>query len=526
VAIAETTTPSRLRRRARRIVDAALSAPLQQRHDAAREERHVRLHELPDGMCEVAARMPALLGAAILDRLTQAARALPADDPRTIDQRRVDALAELLLCGQAPDDAHAASAITPVVTITIPATALLADDGAAEPDAASLDGRMLVDPATARAIAAGATGWDRLFLSPVTGRALAVDRYRPSAAQRRWLRARDGRCRFPGCGAPAHRTDADHTRDHAHGGPTADGNLAHLCRRHHTIKHATRWRVRQLPGGVLEWTSPTGTTLTDEPEPPPRARIPNFHDREPATTGAPPGDPHLLTLRRPAPIITPAPHPAVAEGAVARRPPVPPAGPARRPHPLVEERAAAGGTRLETTTARHGWSRDGSALRARPPRPAKGGRPLDRLPLVEERAAAGGIRHEARCRPIRWSRSAPPQAASVTRPAAAPSAGRGARRRRRHPSRGPLPPHPLVEERAAAGGIRHEARCPTLRWSRSAPPQAARVSRPSPQVTSGLETAAPSGRGLLDQRARGRPPRPAARSGSRALSAATSSRSR
>ncbi|GAA3601813.1 HNH endonuclease signature motif containing protein [Agrococcus terreus] len=292
VVIAETTTPARLRRRARRIVDAALSAPLQQRYDAAREERHVRLHELPDGMCEIAARMPALLGAAILDRLTQAARALPADDHRTIDQRRADALAELLLCGQAPDDAHAASAITPVVTVTIPATALLADDGAADPDPASLDGRTLVDAATARALAAGASGWERLFLSPVTGRALAVDRYRPSAAQRRWLRARDGRCRFPGCGAPAHRADADHTRDHAHGGPTADGNLAHLCRRHHSIKHATRWRVRQLPGGVLEWTSPTGTILTDEPEPPPRARIPSFHDREPAMAGAPPGGPH------------------------------------------------------------------------------------------------------------------------------------------------------------------------------------------------------------------------------------------
>ncbi|GAA3599588.1 HNH endonuclease signature motif containing protein [Agrococcus terreus] len=292
VAIAERTTPARLRRRAGRIVDAALSAPLQQRYDAAREERHVRLHELPDGMCEVAARMPALLGAAILDRLTQAVRALPADDPRTIDQRRADALAELLLCGQAPDDAHAASAITPVVTVTIPATALLADDGAADPDPASLHGRMLVDPATARAIAAGASGWDRLFLSPVTGRALAVDRYRPSAAQRRWLRARDGRCRFPGCGAPALRADADHTREHAHGGPTADGNLAHLCRRHHTIKHATRWHVRQLSGGVLEWTSPTGTILTDEPEPPPRPRIPSFHDPRPARARGPPGRPH------------------------------------------------------------------------------------------------------------------------------------------------------------------------------------------------------------------------------------------
>ena len=64
---------------------------------------------------------------------------------------------------------------------------------------------------------------------------------------------------------PAIRSDIDHTRDHAHGGPTDAENLAHLCRGHHTVTHATPWRVRQLPGGVLEWTSPAGHTYTDHP---------------------------------------------------------------------------------------------------------------------------------------------------------------------------------------------------------------------------------------------------------------------
>lgn len=31
------------------------------------------------------------------------------------------------------------------------------------------------------------------------------------------------------------------------------------------MKQFTAWRVRQLDGGVLEWTSPTGTTYTDTP---------------------------------------------------------------------------------------------------------------------------------------------------------------------------------------------------------------------------------------------------------------------
>lgn len=42
-------------------------------------------------------------------------------------------------------------------------------------------------------------------------------------------------------------------------------NLAHLCRRHHILKHHTAWRVRQLSDGVLEWTSPTGRVYRDIP---------------------------------------------------------------------------------------------------------------------------------------------------------------------------------------------------------------------------------------------------------------------
>lgn len=56
--------------------------------------------------------------------------------------------------------------------------------------------------------------------------------------------------------------------DWAHGGSTGIRNLACFCRRHHTLKHAADWTVRQLPGGTLEWTSPAGRTYLDDPPPP------------------------------------------------------------------------------------------------------------------------------------------------------------------------------------------------------------------------------------------------------------------
>ncbi len=55
-------------------------------------------------------------------------------------------------------------------------------------------------------------------------------------ALRRALRARDGGCRFPGCGN--HRfTDAHHIEHWADGGETSLTNLIQLCRRHHRLLH-------------------------------------------------------------------------------------------------------------------------------------------------------------------------------------------------------------------------------------------------------------------------------------------------
>ena len=113
------------------------------------------------------------------------------------------------------------------------------------------------------------TGWTRLFLDP-TGLVCETDTYTPTEAMRRFLKARDEHCRFPGCRMPVWRSEIDHNQDWALDGRTATDNLAHFCKAHHVLKHPDipdvhRWTATQGEGGVLHWRSPLGRTYTDRP---------------------------------------------------------------------------------------------------------------------------------------------------------------------------------------------------------------------------------------------------------------------
>ncbi|MCZ2848704.1 HNH endonuclease signature motif containing protein [Modestobacter sp. VKM Ac-2978] len=100
----------------------------------------------------------------------------------------------------------------------------------------------------------------------VLDRPPAVDRYTPTPAQFRFVRARDRTCRHPGCRRPAARTDLDHVCAHRDGGATDCTNLCCLCRRHHRLKtHAPRWRFTMTDNGVLTVTTPSGVTRTTRP---------------------------------------------------------------------------------------------------------------------------------------------------------------------------------------------------------------------------------------------------------------------
>jgi hypothetical protein len=245
--------------------------------------------------------------AAVLDRrLTQMAHGVCDDDPRTIAQRRADALgalaagADRLACGCGNDacptgvdiDQRATSVVIHVVaeesaltaapdphmsgerparpfTPGTPLSEALAPDpepdppcdGIKRPAGRIVSGGAVPAPLLAELIRRGAK------VAPVhhPGGAAAESGYRPSAALERFIRCRDLTCRFPGCDRPAELCDIDHTVPYPFG-LTHPSNLKCLCRKHHLLKTFwTAWGDEQYPDGSVVWTAPSGQTYTTRP---------------------------------------------------------------------------------------------------------------------------------------------------------------------------------------------------------------------------------------------------------------------
>ncbi|RWR16353.1 DUF222 domain-containing protein, partial [Microbacterium enclense] len=212
VATAEGVSPGRLRSRLAMLAESVQPTTLTERHRAGRARRGVRVVPGENGMSDLIATLPTVLAVAVLDRLTQQARAiidareersattnadvragdcppLPAvdgptsaspavpiePDTRTMDHVRADVLADLLLTAapdadptRTDDGVGTLGAIRARVQVVVPALTMLRPERE-NANPAELVGHAPIDADTARRLAhATRVPWDRVITHPVT----------------------------------------------------------------------------------------------------------------------------------------------------------------------------------------------------------------------------------------------------------------------------------------------------------------------------------------------------------------------
>lgn len=274
------------------------------RSEVRARSRHVTVDRRGngDGLSAIWGDLYATDAALLDERLDAMAKAVCDGDPRTLDQRRADALgalaggADRLACACGEPECPAADVPPGGVVMHVVADA----DTVEDTTAAALDGEdphprhinemttiaeafapnpptepspcnpaLLVGGTIMPAPLAAALA-DRAVIRPIVfpGAAGPEPRYTPSLALADFVRCRDLTCRFPGCDAPAFDCDIDHTIPWPVG-PTQASNLKTLCRRHHLLKSfwcgPGGWSDKQLPDGTVIWTAPGGLTYTTHP---------------------------------------------------------------------------------------------------------------------------------------------------------------------------------------------------------------------------------------------------------------------
>jgi hypothetical protein len=274
------------RRRCRRILQRVDSASLVERAKRAREGRGLQRWPGEPGVEEWHALLPAEQAATAWQAVDALARRYQredrqhADAPATLEQARGDALLDLIL-------GHASVQTSLVFTVPEtfaqsggrPGGGCEADrDGSAGvvhvPGVGALPWSGIGSLATSFATQISIASCDPAN-GALTG--MATEVYRPPSALDRFVKDRDGTCRFPGCAAPAQRCDADHVVAWP-AGPTDRTNLMSLCRRHHRTKQQPGWRVAMDADAVVTWTNPLGHSFTTYP----------VDHRQTVSTGPPP----------------------------------------------------------------------------------------------------------------------------------------------------------------------------------------------------------------------------------------------
>ncbi|MDE2794631.1 MAG: DUF222 domain-containing protein [Gemmatimonadota bacterium] len=263
------------------------------------DRRGLSLHLADDGNYEIRGRLSPEVGALLLkaleateDKLYREQRAAGTEHETSAPQRRADAFGlwleerlqprvQLVVHSFEAEESNAAVSPTDAVLSPADADGSLADAAklpvnppiaesacvSAETSSTVMEAPSLVTEEGSRVSAETSS---RLCCDaevvPIArgadGSVLDVGRRRRTVGWRlrKALDARDGGCRFPGCGSRL-RTHAHHITHWAQGGETAMDNLVLLCPFHHRAVHEGGWRVEMDERGVPNFFNPQGVRM-------------------------------------------------------------------------------------------------------------------------------------------------------------------------------------------------------------------------------------------------------------------------
>ena len=273
-------------------VDAAAA---EEEHERACAKEHLTLSRRVDGIV-FTGFLTHEHGEALATALRAVAGVPPLGDERSREERQAAALVDLVRLVLDKGLSGGGQQVRPQVVVHVDwATMQRLADEHPEPPARAGESAGGVDPETLPFDPAALQGGEPIPMSLL--RRIACDSeisrvvFGPDSAvldvgraqrtytgqQRRAVVARDGSCRYPGCGAPVVVGEVHHVVPWAAGGRTSVENGVLLCYHHHDLVHRRHLRVRRTSGG-WEFHRADGSRLRDE-----------IADSSRAAPGAPPG---------------------------------------------------------------------------------------------------------------------------------------------------------------------------------------------------------------------------------------------
>src|SRR5438132_10629932 len=225
--------------------------------EARHEGRYARWFHDDEGSLVMQVRLAPEDAEVVRSALVAASENVPAGT-LSAEQRRADALVAMAKTVLATEG-HRVPA-RPEVMVHVDAAVLAHDDPAGR---CELEDGCALAPETARRLACDAA---IIPLLEHDGEPLSIGRKTQSIppAIRRALKARDGCCRFPGCGLAGY-LQAHHITFWAKGGETSVTNLLLLCWFHHRAVHEGGYRIERDAFDRLVFRRPTGTWVDAPP---------------------------------------------------------------------------------------------------------------------------------------------------------------------------------------------------------------------------------------------------------------------